>query len=242
LTTCPRCGRVAGDEVVCAGCGLSLALTRRKGSADSAALIEALGAAEEHSPISRDVKIWRVALLVCVTCLIAGVAALVLLHQHGSDKAGRELPLPTAPATSPEVSALATPAASSVTRSGHPSTTTTTKPEVGHSPTTAAPSKTASTAPRSLQRTTSSTPAVRSVHVSRGSLDPKCGPHCHRLNVTLSAFPSGTHRVACWSARGGLFSSYATTAVTSADCTDKRPHDSVWVSVDARYRSNTVTW
>jgi len=60
--------------------------------------------------------------------------------------------------------------------------------------------------------------------------------------VTLSAFPSGAHAVACYSAREGLFDSYTTSAIASAGCAYKRPRDSVWVIVDHTYRSNTVSW
>jgi hypothetical protein len=75
-----------------------------------------------------------------------------------------------------------------------------------------------------------------------GAPDQQCGPHCYRVVVTLADFPSGTHRVACWGGHGGLFASYTTSAVTSATCSYRKPHDSVWVIVDGTYRSNTVSW
>src|SRR6266498_500158 len=96
MTTCPRCGRVADDEIVCPNCGMSLALARLSAAQSAPGLMDDLGAeagaevaaeegADESEGSSRDVKMWRLAALVCLTCLLAATTAIVLLNQHGSD-------------------------------------------------------------------------------------------------------------------------------------------------------------
>jgi hypothetical protein len=250
MTTCPRCGRVAGDEIVCAGCGMSLALARR--SAADAGLIDSLGLAETGgaAPAGRDARLWRLALLVCAICVLAVVGALLLLHQHGgrpADLAGA----PTTTAGSPSPSPAGTPAVTSSptpSPTGSPAPRTpapSTSPSTGRS---GSPSEVAlhSTSPArgTVARTSAGRPpgTPRSVALARGGAGTQCGPHCYSLVVTLAGFPGGSHAVACFSGHSGRFGGYSTTAATSSGCTFKRPHDTVWVLVDGRYRSNTLTW
>lgn len=247
MTTCPRCGRVADDEIVCAGCGMSLALARRVSAEESPGLLDGLATEQETDPGSaaRDVKLWRLAALVCVICVLAATAAILLLHQHGSRHADLGQPLTTSAGGTAEPSASATPSADSAVGSARPGTTPAT------STTGATPSRTRARAtatqaaahPTSAARATSSartsSPAVQ---LARGATDPRCGPHCYLLVVTLSAFPGGQHKIQCWSQHAGLLATYTASAATSAGCSDRRPRDSAWAVVDGRIRSNTVTW
>lgn len=66
MTTCPRCGRDADDEFVCAECGAFLAADQDEGPAG-------------------DVPVRRVALIAVLVCLLAVGAAAVLLRR-GDDK------------------------------------------------------------------------------------------------------------------------------------------------------------
>ena len=249
MTTCPHCGRVA-DELVCANCGMSLALTRRAADLEAmraaAALRAARGAdllddfaSDDGLRSRRDGKAWRLLALVAVTCLIAISIALVLLQQHGSPTGGTGLPLPTAhggPASDGTSRVSGTsPAPSSAT--AHPPTPspTTSKPTASQ----AAHRNSTSARPPTHRPPPGPTP---SVHVVKGAADGACGPHCFQLIVTLSAFAAGTHHVDCWTSHGGQFASYDTSAVTSSDCAVQKPNASVWAVVDGKYRSNSVGW
>jgi hypothetical protein len=252
MTTCPRCGRVAGDEIVCAQCGMSLALVRRNAAARSTGPIDALALAEDGGADTRDVKLWRVGALVGLTCLLAAAAAIVLLNQHGSGKADLGLPRTTAPSRAappldpsvdpsggPTRVPAETPTAVKITGPAPP---TRSKASQAAARSTSTASRRATSAPPSRAARTSSAAPGRSVHLVKGALDRPCGPHCYYLVVTLVAFPGGTHSVACWAGRGGLFARYTMTAATSATCFYKRPRDSVWVVVDGTDRSNTLGW
>jgi hypothetical protein len=248
MTTCPRCGRVADDEFVCADCGMSLALIRRARPQPAPGLIDALGFAEEEDavapPTQPDVRIWRLAAVVGIGCLVVATFAILLLRSGGSPTAHRgALPVSTTPATSSAV-----PRSSELQSSDLRSRATPTS-SVARTPTRTKSSPTPSPT-HSRRRATSSSAAprtrtlaeTRAVTVAKGALTGQCGPHCYQLVVSLSGFPGGTHRVACWAQRGGMFGNYTTSANTSAACAYKRPNDSVWAVVDGRYHSNTITW
>jgi hypothetical protein len=254
MTTCPQCGRVADDEIVCAGCGMSLALTRRMAAAEAASsasaaeqqpaappggLLDDFGSEPETGESARDVRLWRLAALVCVICVLAATAAILLLHQHGSPHRPHVgLPLTTSLATSPATSP-SSPAARA--------TPTSTRPSLSQTATksTAAPSRTKrppTTSPVADSSTSAHTGSALGAHVARGSLDPSCGPHCYQLVVTLSGSAGGAHQVTCWSTHGDQLGSYTTASTTSSGCTDRRPRDSVYAIVDGRIRSDTVSW
>jgi hypothetical protein len=257
MTTCPQCGRVAGDEFVCADCGMSLALARRTAAVEAAQA--AAAAAELPSPglldefgseeaidgdPERDVTAWRLAAIVCITCVVAAVTAIVLLHQHGSPDKQAALPFTTssgAGSTTPAV-----PSSSSGAPSTRASSTKPTKPTRTPTPTASrsksASPKPSSTAPRSTASRTSLASSTRTVRAAKGSPDPDCGPHCYRLVVSVSGFSSGQHRVSCWSGHDGQFASYLTSATVSDSCAFRRPNDVVWAVVDGTYKSNSVTW
>jgi hypothetical protein len=262
MTTCPRCGRVA-DELVCAECGMSLALARRRAEPPppespqpaapvalpppSADLMDELAAEDEDAETGRDVRVLRLAALVVMTCLLAAAAAIVLLHQRGStphNDVGLVQPTGSNAAPSgatPTSRPSSAPSARHSTQPTSPATPSSSKPK----PTASQVAKRSSSSAPS--RTTSTTrsgapPAARSVHLAKGGLDPSCGPHCYQLVVTLSDFAAGAHHITCLSQHGGQFGSYTTSATTSAGCADRRPHDVVWVLVDGSYRSNTVTF
>lgn len=245
MTSCPRCGRIADDEFVCADCGMSLALARRARPQPSPGLIDALGFAEEDDAApraQRDVRMWRLAAVICVGCLVAAVIAIVVLRSGGGSAKSHSGALP-GPATSGSSPGAVGPLSSNL---ASPSLRTSTA-EATPTPTKSSPSpsRTRSGARSSSSSTTpesSPVAATRSVRAAKGALDNGCGPHCYRLVVTLSAFPVGPHKVACWSEHGGLFGSYTTSATTSDACAFRRPHDSVWAVVDDRYRSNAVLW
>jgi hypothetical protein len=136
MTTCPQCGRVAGDEFVCADCGMSLALARRTAAVEAAQA--AAAAAELPSPglldefgseeaidgdPERDVTAWRLAAIVCITCVVAAVTAIVLLHQHGSPDKQAALPFTTssgAGSTTPAVPSSSSGAPSTRAAKGSP--------------------------------------------------------------------------------------------------------------------------
>lgn len=264
MTTCPHCGRVA-DELVCADCGMSLALVRRAADleaarAAAAARAAGIGAstspdllddlASEDADSDREPKAWRLPALVGVTCLLALATAIVLLQQHGSPPSD-DLGLPVT--SSPAGTGVSTPGVPSgpsrasgisdgpsrpsgvPTSPGTPSATKS-KPSASQA---AHRSSSAPTTPRTTTRPPAPT---GSAHLTKGALDDQCGPHCYRLIVTLSGFASGTHQVACWSSHGGMFASYRTSSATSSDCSLQKPNASVWVVVDGRSRSNTVAW
>lgn len=247
MTTCPRCGRVADEEIVCPDCGMSLALARRASeTAVTADLTDALGFGDEAAPAAPDVRVWRLGALVLACCVFAAAAAFLLLRQHGSGQHDTALPVSsTSSSTGPTPSS-----SSAATSTGAPTqpvartsaTPSTTKPASSHgepssSAVTSGSSQNQGSSPRS-----SLASATRTVHAAQGALDESCGRHCYRLVVTLSAFPAGSHRVTCWALRGGVFGSYTTSSTTSTGCAYRHPHDSVWVIVDGRYRSNTVSW
>lgn len=249
MTTCPRCGRIAEDEIVCGNCGLSLALIRRAAAeAGSGALIDEFAAEDDSGDGGRDVRVWRFVGLVALVCVLAAAAAIVLLHQHGSGKRNAGLPVLAAPGTTASTSGL-TPA--STTR--RPSTSSLPSTRVTPSPSRSTSPRPSRTATRSTSSTPTSAPPstppsrtraipARSVQVAQGAVATQCGPHCYLVSVTLSGFPSGSYRVTCQATRGGLFGQYTTSSSVSAQCSYRRPNDSVWVVVDGRYRSNTLAW
>jgi hypothetical protein len=243
MTTCPRCGRVADDEFVCPACGMSLALARRPKPEGSSGLMDALGfgAADEagDAPARSDVRAWRLAAVLTVGCLVTAILALVLLRSGGSQHPEVAAP----PSTSGSSSAPFAPGGTSAP--GSPPTTTAALTSTSLTPSrsaSASHTRSHAASPSSPAPATSAVAATRAVRVSKGASDTACGPHCYRVNVALSGFPGGTHRVACWSAHGGLFGSYGTSALTSAKCAFRRPNDTVWVVVDGTYRSNAVVW
>lgn len=250
MTTCPRCGRVADDEIVCADCGMSLALARRTAAVQaahaSAAAAPAGGlmdefASDESGPDepARDVNVLRLAAIVCITCLLAAATAVLLLHQHGTTNKHNALPFTT---SSGAGSSPAGPYTSSRAGSTRPDGTTQTTPSPTPSRSKSPTASARPSTPRNRASRTSLASATRTVRVAKGSLDSGCGPHCYRLVVTLSGFSGGTHQVTCWSTHGDQLGSYSTSSSTSAGCTDRRPRDSVYAIVDNRYRSNTVSW
>jgi hypothetical protein len=89
---------------------------------------------------------------------------------------------------------------------------------------------------------TSSHNSAPSVHLAKGLLDPRCGPHCYPLVVTLTGFVSGPHQVVCSASHSADFAAYTTTATISSNCTYSHPNDTLYVVVDGRYYSNTVAW
>lgn len=106
MTTCPRCGRVAADEIVCAGCGLSLAVALDD-AASSAGLMDELGfgpadeasgadtadAAWSDEPRAhRDRRSWWLVGLVAATCVLSVATALLLFSQPGSRHSPAALP------------------------------------------------------------------------------------------------------------------------------------------------------
>jgi hypothetical protein len=252
MTTCPRCGRVADDEIVCADCGMSLALTQRMAAVAAAhaeaapappdGLLDEFGSEPAADEPARDVRVWRLAAIVCATCVLAAVVAIVLLNQHGSrHRSNVGLPLTSGPATTRDGQASSSSTAQSTQASAHPSTSA----SPTKSSTSPSKSKTSPKASPVSDRSTSAAQgsgSIPSVHAARGALDPSCGPHCYHLVVTLSGFSGGAHQVTCFSDHGGELGSYTTSSTTSSGCSDRRPHDSVYAVVDGRYRSNRVTW
>jgi hypothetical protein len=250
MTTCPRCGRDADDEIVCADCGMSLALTQRMAAVAAAqasvpppaGLLDEFGPEPETDEPERDVRMWRLAAIVCLTCVLAAVVAIVLLNQHGSPhRSNAGLPFTTAPGTSPGGASSSGSSAGESSRdaSAQPSSPSVTKSS-------ASPSKSKKTSapasPVSDRSTSSPAGPTPTVQIARGASDPTCGRHCYRIVVQLSAFTAGSHRIACISSHGGQFGSYTTSSTTSSGCADRRPHDSAYVIVDGKYRSNTVSW
>jgi hypothetical protein len=247
---------VADDEVVCADCGMSLAAAQ--GSAESSAgLMDELGFAEERDSWTIEVRTWRVAAFAGVACLLITATAILLLQQDGSRKPTVGLPAPTtvtgAPDEFPGPSSFAVWPTTSAIPSVSPShrATSTKSRTRSASPSSTGPAASTSAAPTSSgprtspAPTTSSSSVVRSVHLSKGALDVRCGRHCYHLVVSLSGFPSAAHQVTCWSsARGGRsFGSYTTTSVVSTNCAyTSNGSAAVWVVVDSTYRSNTVAW
>jgi hypothetical protein len=250
MTTCPQCGRVADDEVVCADCGMSLALTRRMAAVQAAqataVVAPAGGLMDEFAPDEpeddhpdRDVNVLRLAAIVCITCLVAAAIAVLLLRQDGSSPKHAALPF----STSSGAGSGAASTANAGPASGRTSTTTAAGPSPSPS---SSPSRTksrsASPSPSPSRSRTSLASATRTVRVAKGAADADCGPHCYRLVVTLSAFPGGTHHISCVALRGGVFGTYTTSSTTSSGCSYRRPNDSVWAVVDNTYRSSTLNW
>lgn len=248
MATCPRCGRDADDEFVCAGCGAFLA-------------------GDEAGPAAA-VSVGRVAVLVLIVCLLgAGGAALLLSDSGGGHRADQPIPvvgspveLSNAPLGSPgesssgrAVGGVAThpSTSSSATRTRKPSPTASTSAHPSSSaprsssnpaPTSAAPrpSTSHSTSRPPSSTPPSSAPLTPEVRLSKGTLA-TCGPQCFPLVVTLTDFSAGSHTVKCFSGHDGLFGSYTTSATTSSGCTYRRPNDTVYVVVDG-HRSNVIVW
>ena len=66
---------MADDEIVCADCGMSLALARRtvavqtaQGVVPPGGLLDEFASEPESGESGRDVTLWRLAVIVCVTC------------------------------------------------------------------------------------------------------------------------------------------------------------------------------
>lgn len=249
MTTCPRCGRVADDEFVCAGCGAFLAGSEGAGPAAT-------------------VSVRRVAVLVLVVCLLAlGGAALLLHGGGGGHRVDLSIPLGTSrvelstvPLGAPDDSSAgagtssaprshsrpstASPTASprrdrSAARNASPTRGTSTRPAPSSSSSPPSTSHPSPSPPPSTSRHPSppAAPAVALGQHSSGT----CGPHCHTLVVTLSGFPSGAHQVSCYDDHARQFASYTTSSTTSSGCSYDRPNASVYVIVDGT-RSNTVSW
>jgi hypothetical protein len=92
------------------------------------------------------------------------------------------------------------------------------------------------------------TPAP-SVMVAAGSAIsiPTCtSASCALVNVTLTNFSAGTHRIDCYSDDPGAgslpFASYTTTSTTSSFCVYGFPGSNVWAVVDGTYVSNLLLW
>lgn len=251
MTTCPRCGRVADDEFVCAGCGLLL-----------------VGVQREEAP-STEVSLRRLAAFVVLICALAAGTAFVLLRQGGGGGQEPHLAAPLGTDSSPgpapngqgwtprgtsrsgapasatdsaSTKAASTTAKSSTARrstSAAASTSTAAaRRSTATSSTSAAPRPTTSAA-RTSTTTTNPASTPRTVHLTKGSA---CGQHCYWLVVNLSGFSGGAHTIVCWAGHGGLFGRYTTSSQTSSGCKYSHPHDAVWVVVDGSYRSNTVAW
>ena len=244
MATCPRCGRDADDEFVCAGCGAFLA-------------------GEDAGPAAA-VSVGRVAVLVLIVCLLgAGGAALLLSNSGGGHRADQSIPLASSPvelsnaplgspgestsaralggvargpSTSTSATRTRTPSPTAST-SAHPRSSTP-RSSSSPAPTSAAPHPSTS---HSTSRPPSSTPPQPpEVRLSKGTLA-TCGPQCFPLVVTLVNFSAGSHTVNCFSGHDGKFGSYTTSATTSSGCTYRRPNDTVYVSVDG-HRSNVIVW
>ena len=257
MTTCPRCGRVADDEFVCADCGAFLA-----------------GVEGEEAPA---VRVGRVAVLVLVVCLLGAVGAVVLLNGGGGGhRADPGIPLisgpvelSSAPLGAPgesgpgnsshsTIGSATTSASASVSSSASASPTTKSSSASRHRSTSAAPTsvRPSSSAPRATSRaphpstshsssrpppsTSQPPPPQPVVRLAKGGAA-SCGPHCYSLVVSLTGFGGGSHNVSCFSGHTGEFGHYSTSAATSSGCSYGHPHDTVWVTVDGT-RSNTVAW
>jgi hypothetical protein len=242
MTTCPRCGRVADGEIVCANCGRSLALVLRNTPEAPPSLLDDFDAEEAGGSSARDVKLWRLGALVCLTCLVAATVAILLLNDDGGTHRtdlGLALGSDTNSAAGPSSTAARSSSASSAPRSLSPSATRSTATASRSASPSSSPTPSPTTSATSTA--TKSRATVRSVHLAKGPPDRQCGPHCYPLVVTLSGFSSTTHLVTCWSNHSGEFAKYTTPAVTSAGCTYSKPHDIVWVAVDG-LESNHVPW
>jgi hypothetical protein len=253
MTTCPRCGRDADDEFVCADCGAFLA----GGEGEPAAAV----------------SVRRVALLVLIVCLLGAGGAVLLLGGGGGHRPDALLPLVSSPVELSSVP-LGTPGESGPARTsgsviGHPSSsaspsasssgsstgtasrsrtaTTSSQPATSGAPSRTSPA--GSTAPAttphpstshpSTTKPASSPPPQPAVSLAKGTTS--CGPHCYSLVVTVSGFGAGSHDVTCFAGHAGQFGQYTTSAGTSSSCSYSHPHDTVWVVVDGT-RSNTVNW
>lgn len=264
MMICPRCGWAADGGVVCAHCGMSLAAAQSDAE-DAALFMDDLGFAEGQESSAREVRPWRLATLVVITCLLVTATAIVLLQQGGSHKAADVLPAPTDSASASGESTPGFPTdllsrsstvksavashhptrSATASRSGTATRSATSSPSAPGASTSVVLTQTSS----AIHSPSSSTsvapppppPTVRTVTLARGSLDSGCGPHCYRLVVTLSGFSSGAHQVSCRSDRGTI-GVYTTSSTTSSDCAYSRHNVNVWVVVDSAYQSNTVTW
>jgi len=257
MTTCPRCGRVADDEFVCADCGAFLA-----------------GGEGEDAPA---VRVGRVAVLVLVVCLLGAVGAVVLLSGGGGGhRADPGIPLISGPvelssaplgvpgesgpgnSSGTTIGSATASASSSASSSASPSPTKSSSASARRS-TSAAPTsvRPSSSTPRSSSpaphpstshsspspppSTSQPPPPQPVVRLAKGGPAASCGQHCYSLVVSLTGFGGGSHNVSCFSGHTGEFGHYSTTAATSTGCSYGHPHDTVWVIVDGT-RSNTVAW
>lgn len=248
MTTCPRCGRFADEEFVCADCGAFLAGSEGGGTAAA-------------------VPVRRVAVLVLIVCLLGiGGAALLLRDGGGKHPADLSIPAGTGPVelssapgesqpagTSGPVAAgppTSVSSSNSATRSPSPTvsahrsrsaTPTSTHPSPTRPGSTSASPHPSTSTPHPSPSTSHSGPSpARRVALGQSGSS-TCGQHCHTLIVTLSNFPAGSHRVNCFDEHARQFASYATSSTTSTGCGYDRPHASVYVVVDGT-RSNTVSW
>jgi hypothetical protein len=206
--------------------------------------IDDFGFAEGHDASSPDPRTWRMAALAAGTCLVAVAAAIVLLRLGGgSSNKEVSLPIVTGGPSSPVVSSIAsTPV--------HPTRHVHVAVRPRRTRTSGARTTSAHLTPPSSPHPTPppSTRAVRStpappkptVQLTRGTRDYRCGLNCAFLVVTLTNFAGG-HHVSCRTA-AGEFQSYDTARPVSYGCSHNGPGQLVWVVVDYRYRSNSVTW
>src|SRR5690348_15248061 len=102
MATCPRCGRDADDEFVCAGCGAFLA--------------------GDETEATTSVAVGRVALLVLIVCLLgAGGAAWLLNSGGGGHRTAGSIPIVSSPVELSSVP-LGAPSALGSSASGQPRT------------------------------------------------------------------------------------------------------------------------
>jgi hypothetical protein len=219
---------------------------------------------DQHAASERDPRAWRMAALAAATCLAAVAVAIVLLRLGGGGGTQRDVSLPIVTGGPSSPALISPPVATPDQRSSIPAIkrlhtsarptrarttaarTTSTHPRPGSTPpSTTARTSTATPPPTSQPPSTPAAPQP-GVLLAKGGRDFRCHSQCYFLAVTLTNLPGG-HRIVCEAEspqhqRVRVFGSYDYDSTQTPGCSYSRTGDLVWVVVDNRYRSNTVTW